>query len=480
MAGVARRIRRWGAIRFTLSTRARILGGFILLMGLALILGLFVQRLVLRAQLDGEVNAELAQEVEELQSLSQGRDPATGEPFEADVTAIFDTFLRRNIPVQGEALFAVVDGEPYASTATPVQLFGDPEIVEEWVAITETTRAEVDTSAGPARYLATPMETDGETSGVFVVTIFLQERRDQIDQVIRDGAVVFGSIFIGAAVLSWFVAGRVLRPVKLLTSTARGITESNWSDRIPVEGDDEIARLARTFNDMLDRLEAAFATQQRFIDDAGHELRTPITIIRGHIELLGDDPDERREVVHLVTDELDRMTRIVEDLILLAKAEQPDFLQTGPVDVAEFTREVAAKAGPLGRRNWTVAEAPTATLVADRQRLTQAMMNLARNAVEHSAEGTTVEFGSRLMGDEVWLWVRDEGEGIPPEALPRIFERFSRGGSQRSPDGAGLGLAIVEAIATGHGGRVLVKSAPGSGSTFTIVLPAGGPAEGAA
>ena len=469
------RFRRWSAWPITLSTRTRILGGFILLIAMALVLGLFVQWVVLRAQLDSDVNAALTQEAEELQSLSQGRDPATGEPFGTDVAAIFDTFLRRNIPVEGEALFALVDGEPYASTATPLQLLDDPAIVAEWAAISETTRAQTDTSAGPVRYLATPIEVEDDTVGVFVVAIFLRERHEQTDRVIRDGAIVFGSIFVGASVLSWFVAGRVLRPVSLLTNTARGISESNWSERIPVEGNDEIATLARTFNEMLDRLEAAFATQREFVDDAGHELRTPITIIRGHIELLGDDPTEREETKRLVMDELDRMTRIVEDLIFLARAEQPDFLRPGPLNVAEFTKEIAAKAGALGARNWTVSETAPTVITADRQRLTQAMMNLARNAVEHSAEGTLVEIGGRLAADEVWLWVRDEGEGITPEVLPRIFERFARGGSQRSPDGAGLGLAIVKAIMTAHGGRVLVESSPGRGSTFTLILPVRGP-----
>lgn len=473
--GFLKRFRRRGAFRLTLSTRARILGGFVIFMGVALVLGLFVQRLVLRAQLDSDVSAELSQEVEELDQLSAGRDPETGQPFGTDVAAIFDTFLRRNIPVEGEALFTLIDGQPYASTATPLQLFEDPEIVAEWAAISATTRAEIETSAGPVRYLATPIQTEGTTSGLFVVAIFLQERRDQIDRVIRDGAIVFGSIFVGAAGISWFAAGRVLRPVSLLTKTARGITDSNWSRRIPVEGDDEIAELARTFNEMLDRLETAFATQRRFIDDAGHELRTPITIIRGHLELLGSDPQERDETIRLVIDELDGMTRIVADLLVLAKSEHPDFLQTQPLDVAEFTHEITAKAAALGQRRWSVAEAAPVFVLADRQRLTQALMNLARNAVEHSGEGTAITLGSRVAGSDVQFWVRDEGEGIAPEDLPRIFGRFSRAAAgRRNADGAGLGLAIVDAIATAHGGRVMVESAPRQGSTFTVVLPANG------
>jgi signal transduction histidine kinase len=472
--GVLQRIRQRGAFRIALSTRARILGGFVLLMAMALVLGLFVQRVVLQAQLDSDVRAELNQEVEELEQLSLGRDPSTGQPFGQDVAAIFDTFLRRNIPVEGEALFTLVDGRPYASTVTPLQLLEDPDIVAEWAAVESSTGAELSTSAGPVRYLATPIQYGDDTPGVFVVAIFLQERQAQIDRVLRDGAIVFGSIFAGACVLSWLAAGRALRPVSLLTKTARRITDANWSERIPVEGDDEISELARTFNAMLDRLESAFATQRSFIDDAGHELRTPITIIRGHLELLGADPHERDETMHLVMSELDRMTRIVEDLLVLAKSEQPDFLQTHPLDVAEFTHEVAAKAAPLGNRRWSVSETARVVVMADRQRLTQALMNLALNAVEHTAEGTQITLGSRATVGEVLFWVRDEGEGIAQEDLPRIFERFSRGGTHASAEGAGLGLAIVKAIAEGHGGRVMVESTPAGGSTFALALPANG------
>ena len=128
-------------------------------------------------------------------------------------------------------------------------------------------------------------------------------------------------VLLLASLLAWVVAGRVLAPLRVLRDTARSIGESDLTRRIPVEGDDELAGLARTFNEMLDRLEAAFASQKAFISDAGHELRTPITIIRGHLDVMGDDPEERRETLELVSDELDRMGRLVNDLLLLAKRQ---------------------------------------------------------------------------------------------------------------------------------------------------------------
>jgi signal transduction histidine kinase len=316
-------------------------------------------------------------------------------------------------------------------------------------------------------------------SGTFVVAIFMDSQRSQVSDVVRTGAIVYGSTFIGASILAWFAAGRVLRPIRLLTNTARSITDDNWSERIPVHGDDEIAELTHTFNDMLDRLESAFATQRRFIDDAGHELRTPITIIRGHLELLDDDPVEREETMRLVMDELDRMARIVDDLLLLARAEQPDFLELRPLDVGELTEEVVAKAGALAPRAWRVGETAHIVMMGDRQRLTQALMNLARNAAEHTDHGTSIVVGSRAAGNTVRLWVQDAGTGIPLSEQAAIFDRFARGRASSQRQGsAGLGLAIVKAIIDAHGGRVELESAAGQGSTFTLVLPIGGPAKG--
>ncbi len=224
---------------------------------------------------------------------------------------------------------------------------------------------------------------------------------------------------------------------------------------------------------MLDRLEAAFATQKAFVSDAGHELRTPITIVRGHLELLGDDPDERRETIALVTDELDRMARFVEDLLLLARAEQGDFLHPGPIDLDVLTDEVFAKARALADRDWRLSGAGTGRLTGDRQRLTQAVVQLAQNAVQHTGPADRIALGSALDRGEARLWVADSGPGIAPADRERIFDRFHRAGNgHRRSDGAGLGLAIVRAIAEAHGGRVELDSREGAGSTFTLVIPA--------
>jgi two-component system, OmpR family, sensor kinase len=463
--------------RPVVSARMRILGWLALLLVLAGATALLAQRRVLLNRLDDRVEDDLRQEVDEVRRLATGRNPETGEPFAGDVAAILDTFLRRNIPVANETLIALVEGRPPTATPAPHPLWEEPELVEHWSALTAAEWGEVSTPEGPVDYLAVPLSGDGEARGVFVVAYFLAGPRAEVDDSIRVSALVYGSVLMVAVGLAWLVAGRVLRPVRAVSDTARELSETDLSRRIAVpDANDEIAELARTFNAMLDRLETAFADQRQFLDDAGHELRTPITVIRGHVELEGDDPDERRATRTIVLDELDRMARIVDDLLLLARAERPDFLQPTDVDLDLLTTELFAKCQALAERDWRLAGTGLGIVRADRQRLTQAVMNLADNAVRHTGPGDVIELGSTLGGGEAAIWLRDSGPGIPADQQERIFERFARdrdGG--RRPGTAGLGLAIVHGIARAHGGRVALDSRPGRAATFTIVIPADDP-----
>jgi signal transduction histidine kinase len=264
----------------------------------------------------------------------------------------------------------------------------------------------------------------------------------------------------------------VLTPVILLTETARSISQSDLTRRIPVHGSGEAAEMARSFNAMLDRLEAMLEKQRGFAQDAGHELRNPLTICRGHLQLLGDDPEERRVTIALVMDELHRMARIVDDMQLLAEAEHPDFLRPEWIDVQIFAHELVAKASALAPREWRLEQAPEGRFFADRQRLTEALMNLAHNAIQHTSSSDTIGLGVALSDDETRLWVRDTGAGIPVGDQPRIFERFVRGtDAHRLYRGSGLGLAIVKAVGEAHEGKVQLQSRLGEGSKFTIVMP---------
>jgi signal transduction histidine kinase len=241
---------------------------------------------------------------------------------------------------------------------------------------------------------------------------------------------------------AWLCAGRVAAPVRQLSDTARSHCD--------------------------------------FVRDASHELRNPLTISRGHLELLGEDPEERRQTLAIVVDELDRMSRIVDDLQVLTEAERPDFLEHELVDLETFARALATKASALGTRNWQLdASQADGTVVADRHRLTEATLNLAHNAVAHTVRDDTIVIGAAAEANEVRLWVQDTGPGIAEDVQRRIFDRFVRGPTaNRRYRGSGLGLAIVKTIAEAHGGTVRVDSRLGAGSRFTIALPRNAPEEG--
>jgi two-component system, OmpR family, sensor kinase len=459
-----------------LGVRTRILLGFVGLLALATFTSILVARQLEVAQIDRRISDALAQEVRELRRLAAGRDPATGLAFAGDVRRIFDVYLGRNSPSPDEALLTFVDGQPYRRSApvSEYRLDEDPELVARWSNLVDTERGEIGgTPAGDVDYIAVPFLEGTRTAGVFVVAIFREgEERELRAVTLATGGVGLALLLVGS-LLAWRLADRILRPVRLVTGTARSISESDLERRIPVEGRDEAAELARTFNEMLERLEGAFAAQRRFLDDAGHELRTPITIVRGHLELMGDDPADQRETVALVTDELDRMARLVDDLVTLARAEGLDFLDRQPVELGELTDELAAKARALGEREWTTDERAQGKLVADRQRLTQAVMQLAENAVRHTSPGDEIGLGTAISGDEARLWVRDTGPGVSAGQERRVFERFARGRDMPRGESSGLGLSIVKAIAEAHGGRVDLDSTPGAGATFTIVVPTG-------
>jgi len=267
--------------------------------------------------------------------------------------------------------------------------------------------------------------------------------------------------------------------VRELRAAAREISETDLTRRIKATGNDDLTDLTVTFNGMLDRLEEAFGTQRQFLDDAGHELRTPITIIRGHLELVDTmDPSEVAATRALVLDEIDRMARLVDDLIVLAKSRRPGFLAPVAVDVGGLTDEMADKMRGLGERHWRVDARADGHTVLDPQRITQAVLQLASNAVRFTTEGDVIALGSRMSSTTVAFWVRDSGTGITAAEQERVFERFQRGSNTsvdraRPDEGSGLGLSIVAAIAHVHGGSVHIDSTPGKAATFTLTVPCG-------
>ena len=469
--------RSWvGAAR---SARTRILAAYGVFLIAAAVLSIVALRQVLLIRVEDQARDALEQELRELDRLLvDGRDPATGAPF-ASLAALFDVYFARNVPSNDEALAAFVGGDLYLSSVARFPLDRLPaESLADWEGLSaeqpgegQSATGTFDSAVGTGYFRASRVRF-GDDSGAFVVAILPAEELDEIRELLRYSIAATVAILLLASAGAWFIAGRALAPVRQLTDTARSISQSDLTQRVEVGGTGDAAEMARTFNAMLDRLETVFRSQREFVEDASHELRDPLTICRGHLELLGEDPDEQRQTVALVTDELDRMTRTVDDLQLLADSEHPDFLRPEPIDLDLFAHELTAKASALAPREWVLDRAAHGVLVADRHRLTEAVMNLAHNATAHTDEDDTIAIGVALSNGEVRIWVRDTGRGISPADQARVFERFARGtGAQRRYRGSGLGLAIVRAIAEAHGGDVELASELGAGATFTIVIP---------
>jgi signal transduction histidine kinase len=463
-----------------LSARSRILIAYVLLLALAAVIAMFGFREFLLIRLEEEVAEDLRQEVRELDLLlTHGRDPATGRRF-ASLQALFDIYFARNVPAPDEAFLGFVEGELYRSSTLagfplnrlPAESITDwQDLAKRWPGEGGSATGTYDTELGEAFFLTSRIRYREDVGG-FVVTILPSEDREDIGKFMAYGGAASLGVLLLASVFAWLISGRVLEPVRRLTDTARSISESDLTQRIEIRGTGEPADMARSFNAMLDRLEGVFRTQREFIQDANHELRDPLTIVRGHLQLMDDDPVERQRTIELVLDELDRMGRIVDDLKLLADVEQPGFLRLERIELEAFTQELTEKGSALASRRWEIAAVDSGTLVGDRHRLTEAVMNLAHNAVQHTTESDTIAIGTSGNEDEVRIWVRDTGTGISATDQVKIFGRFTRGsGAHLRYPGGGLGLAIVRAIAEAHAGRVDLESVLAEGSTFTVVVP---------
>jgi two-component system OmpR family sensor kinase len=464
------------------TARTRIIAWVLLLVLASLAIVTFATWRLLVQATDERMDAALRSEIGEFAALTEsGINPATGQPF-ASVDEVLNVAITYNLARPNEKFLGYVDGAfRYQSRQqAPVLLKDDPVFNALVGRITEPASGIYGSAVGEVRYLAVPVVLqDDPARGVIVAAYFAEQERAAADEAARLMLLVGGLTTLAAAAGAWVVAGRILRPLRDVADTARTITDTDLSGRIPVTGGrpddhDELGDLVRTVNAMLDRVETAVEAQRRFVDDAGHELRTPITIVRGHLEVLDpSDPGDVRETVGLIDDELERMNRMVSDLLLLARSDQPAFLHPEPVDVLALTEIVFGKVGGLAERDWALETAARVDAVLDPQRITQAVVALADNACRYTRPGDRIAIGSQLAEGELRFWVADTGPGVAEDDRARIFERFARGtaAGPRS-EGAGLGLAIVRAIAVAHGGRVLVDSVPGRGATFTVVVPA--------
>lgn len=334
----------------------------------------------------------------------------------------------------------------------------------------------------PWRVLTQPLLQDGQVMGILQVA-----RSEQDLQVTFRGweqivlIAVLGTLAL-AGTGGMFLANRALQPVDQMTQRAAQISVTDLSQRLPVSSDDELGRLAQTLNQMLNRLEAAFQQQRQFIADAAHELRTPLAVLVAQVDLAlsrSRSAAAYRQALHDIRDTATRLSHLVSDLLLLARADAGAItLERNPIDLALLITEVTTTLQPLAVARGIILATQViepATILGDQTWLIHLLTNLVDNPLKHTPTGGTVTLSLRRQ--ELWaaIDIADTGAGIAPEDLPHIFERFYRGTASRSHnDSAGLGLAICQWIVQAHGGTITVESTVGEGTCFTIHLPLAG------
>ncbi len=328
------------------------------------------------------------------------------------------------------------------------------------------------------RVLTTPLRPTAQ--GVLQIGLSESDLRETVRTLFTILGTLVPLMLLIASGGGLFLARRALSPVDRMTRAAQAIEATDLRQRLPEPpAHDEIGRLARTFNALIARLEAAFARQRQFVADASHELRTPLTIIRGELDVTlrhERDASAYRETLVTVHDEVTRLQDLVTDLLLLARNDEPTQHLTTIVDLAAIAALVTAHLQPLAHARsqaLTLAASPATVygIAGDIERL---MRNLVENAIRYTPEHGAISITVQRDGTQAVLTIADTGPGIDPAALPHLFDRFTRAdsGRNRAAGGTGLGLAIAQAIAHRHGGAIAVMSTVGEGSVFTTTLPA--------
>lgn len=316
-------------------------------------------------------------------------------------------------------------------------------------------------------------EYGGRTYTV-VVASSIQTQRDTVATVTQYLAVGFPVLLLVVAAASWMLTGRALGPVERIRRRVQGIESSDLTERVPVPPtDDEIARLAATMNEMLDRLQAGQATQRRFVADASHELRSPLSTVAAGLDVIA--PSARgqawEDLHRLMRGEAERMRRLVENLLLLAKADDAALpMQRADVDLDDLVDTEVLRLREAGRLK-VIADVHPVRIQGDPLRLSQLIRNLVENAA--LAAHTTVRLSTTELDGHAVVTIEDDGDGIPEADRRRVFERFVRldASRTRSSGGSGLGLSIVQEIIKAHDGTVTLTAAPTGGTTATVTLP---------
>jgi signal transduction histidine kinase len=327
-------------------------------------------------------------------------------------------------------------------------------------------RGRLPSEHGEVLYAAVPL---GDAT--LIQAISVDQRMELVTLSTTTFAIAGTIVLLSVAIAGWFVTGLLFSPLRQLRDTTDAITIADLGTRLPRQGNDEIADLTSSVNSMLDRLAMSVEAQRQLLDDVRHELKTPITIVRGHLETM--DPDDAHDVAEtrdLGIAELDRLSRLVDDIDALAVVEA-GALTTEVIHVADLTDRVGELVSAIPQHAWTIESRGRGVVHGDHDRLVQAWLQLADNAAKYTPAGSPIEIGSSADESSADLWVRDHGPGIPPAARHRVFRRFDRISTRRGVEGSGLGLSIVDAIAKAHDGYCTVSDTPGGGATVTLHIP---------
>jgi two-component system, OmpR family, sensor kinase len=455
------------------SARANILGWILIPVFFAMIATFVLSAVLLLNDLSEKVDQRLNQEAQELYLLAdRAIDPVSGQSY-TTATDILQLYIRRSVPDDLESIFVIVNGEVVerSSGADVPRIDRDTEFIQFINSTQEPELATYQSGENLVRYISIPVVGSGD-SGHLVAAIFLEQERQKVEALLTQLALLMLVALLSAVGAGWLVAGRLLMPLRQLREITRRVKDGTTDERITgFNPSQEIGGIASDFNSMLDRTASAFASQRRFVDDAGHELKTPLTIIRGHLDLLKLDPTEASASLTIVEDEVLRMTRIVQDLQTLTKSNQASFVQAHQVVPSEIVDEVFVKTAPLAERKWSMEAQDLSTMPLDRQRMVQALVQLVDNAIKHTSIGDAIVIGCRAIGDSLELYVGDSGPGIPEDSRVLVQERFARGAwTSQDIEGSGLGLAIVAAIAKGHDGEVFIRDSVLGGAEVGIML----------
>jgi two-component system, OmpR family, sensor kinase len=451
---------------------ARLAITYALLVGATLLVVIALTLQLTRAHLATSLDRRLAAAVESFES-----GPARRVEQPQDLEAQARRWLQASVfPGDQTVWVRTSDGTTLASAGglELSEIPGAPSLLDA----TEPGWADLESSNAPVRALAVPLVMRGTRAGTLLVASSRASDRATLGALLS-GVAVAGALGLAfATALGVVSVRRTLRPLRRMAGEVVAIeTTGDLTRRVGHEGPpDEVGRLAESFDRMVARLQEAFSSQRRFLSDASHELRTPLTVARGQLELLEEGlrgPEARRSLA-VTMEELDRMRRIVDDLLLLARLDEGMPLRREPVEVELVLREALLRGMQLARVEARVEAEPGAYALADPDRLLQVLTNLVTNAVRHAGPEATITLRARGEGDRVRLEVADDGPGIPPEELPHVFDRMFRGARARTDTagGAGLGLAIAASLTEAMGGTISASSEPGRGATFSIELPA--------